>query len=146
MGISYEKKIKIKKIRNVLVFLLLILLLGIPVFGFFHIKTEARLAVREAKNVKIRLAMLDIEAYSKNETIFNPSAANGLAKGLEEQIQEFLELDCDIVLTAYDKKERFVKGFTYKRDNFQVEYTYDDEKGDIWEVKYMVKILTYDGE
>lgn len=146
MGIGYEKKQKIKKIINIVLVLLLLLLIGFPVFGVFHVKTESRLALREAKNVKIRLEMLDIEAYSKGQTIYDDSSSNGLAKGVEKNICEFLELDCEIRLTSYDKKKKTVTGFIYNRDNYQVEYSYDEKKGDTWKVKYLVKILDYDGE
>ena len=68
---------------KILILVLFILLLSIPVMKFVRLKTEMRLAFREAKNVKIALQMFDIDAYANNNTIFDNSRKDGLKEGLQ---------------------------------------------------------------
>lgn len=146
MDQKYTKKQQLKRIRNIVLVLLLILVIGIPVFGYINLRTQGQLAFREAKNVKIHLQMLDIEQYSQAGSIYSTSSKNGLAPGVEIKIKEFLENDCEVSVTSYDKTKRAVTGFVYKRGKYQVEYYYDKEKGDVWKVKYVFDLVDYDGE
>ena len=57
------KKIRRKKIRNMMEVFVFLLILGAVVFSYFHITTQGRLVFREAKNVKLTLEMLDVEYY-----------------------------------------------------------------------------------
>lgn len=132
---------------KILILVLFILLLSIPVMKFVRLKTEMRLAFREAKNVKIALQMFDIDAYANNNTIFDNSRKDGLMEGLQEEIRKYLDMDdCYVTVTSYDKKAHKVLGFLYERNHFQIIYEYNETTGDSYRLNYIMHIKTYNGE
>lgn len=140
------KRKRLRKIRNVIGVLLLLLLIGIPVFANFRIKTEARLALREAKNVNIHLQMLSIEYYGRNKDVFDSSKKNGLADGVLDSIRDYMGNDCEVRINSYSKKEHRVLGFEYRRGNYEVIFSIDPEKGNVWDVNYLYNVYYYDGD
>ncbi len=140
------KKEKLRKFKIGLLVIVLVFVICCPLFIYFRLSTEGRLALREAKNVKLKLQVLDIEAYGNGSSVFDSSRKNGMKKGSIEKIRDFLEMDCDVNVTSYDAKNRIVTGFVYQRGRYQVIYFYDDEKGDTWKVNYIFEILRYDGD
>lgn len=140
------KRIKKRHVIMTVIVLLVVLVISIPVFLYFKFTTESRMALREAKNVKLALNMLDIEYYAKGKTVYNPNNINGLTDGVMQEVSDVLEHDCSLAITSYDKKERKVLGFVYNYEHYQVVYRFDKDKGDTWKVSYILNILDYDGE
>jgi hypothetical protein len=97
--------------------------------------------LREAKNVKLTMEMLDIEYYGQGSSVYDGDRKNGLKKGVEDEIWNMLEHDGDVVLQSYNKKKRKITGFTYANQHYQVIYNYDDENGDSWQVRYFINII-----
>ena len=77
------KKIRQNKIRNVIGIFVLLLFLGTIAFSYFHITTQGRLILREGKNVKLALDMLDVEYYGKQKSVYDSEKRNGLAEGVQ---------------------------------------------------------------
>lgn len=141
-----EKKIRRKKVKTAVIVFLCVFLIAAPLFVYFRITTEARIAYREAKNVKLAFDMLEIEYYGRGSSVFDASALNGMSAGVQARLDEILEHDCDVSILSYSRKDRAVTAFIYSSDHYRVLYRYDAEKGDTWDVDYLIRILEYDGE
>lgn len=120
---------------------LILLVVGLPIFTYFRIKSEAHIALREAKNVKMTMQTLDIEYYALNSSIYDSSAPSGLKSSAEDEIWKLLEHDGEVVLQSYNQKKRTVLAFTYTNDHYQVTYSYDKDKGDCWQVRYFINVI-----
>ncbi len=140
------KKIRKRKIKTAILIIVCVFLLATPVFLYFRITTEARLAFREAKNVKLAFDMLDVEYYGRGASVFDASALNGMSAGVQQRLDELLEHECDVSILSYSQKNRTVTAFIYTTEHYRVLYRYDAQKGDTWKVDYMIPILEYDGE
>ena len=84
-----EKELKKKqryKIRKMIAIFMFLLIFGAVVFSYFHITTQGRLALREGKNVKLALEMLDVEYYGRQKSVYDPEKKNGLAEGVEKRV------------------------------------------------------------
>lgn len=143
---TYEHKYVFKKFKIVLLVVILLLLICIPVFKYFQLTTEARITLREAKNVKLQLQAIDVEYYALGTSVYDASSANGLNSGVLERIRDFMENSCDITIYSYDKKDRAVTGFIYTNGNYQAVYSYDSELGESWKVSYIMNVLEYNGK
>lgn len=141
-----RKKIIWKRIKIFLLVAGLLLLVGTPVFLYFRLSTEGRLALRQAKNVKLQLEMIDIEYYALGKSVYDVSGNHGLSDGVLERVRSFMENSCEVSITSYNRSTRTVLGFIYTNDKYQVIYSYDEEKGDCWQVNYILKLKEYDGQ
>ncbi|MGN0151312.1 MAG: hypothetical protein ACI39Q_02455 [Wujia sp.] len=141
-----RKKIIWKRIKIFLLVAGLLLLVGTPVFLYFRLSTEGRLALRQAKNVKLQLEMIDIEYYALGKSVYDVSGNHGLSDGVLERVRSFMENSCEVSITSYSRSTRTVLGFIYTNDKYQVIYSYDEEKGDCWQVNYILKLKEYDGQ
>lgn len=139
-------KLWLRKFKNALLVFLLILVIGVPSFWWFNVSTDARMALREAKNVNLAFQTLAIEHYGQGKSIYNPNRINGLSDGVEERLKEVTENQGDIRLIDYDKYTRTVKKFTYETDNIRVTYMLKDDVINVWKVDYLWNIWIYDGE
>jgi hypothetical protein len=132
---------KVHQIKMILLVVLIAAIIGVPAFAYFRIRSEARLALREAKNVKLAITMLDIEYYGQGSCIYDSSQANGLKNGAEEEIWDTLGFQGQIILQSYNKSKRTVNAMVYTNDHYQVTYYNDSQEGDSWEVRYFIKVL-----
>jgi hypothetical protein len=132
---------RIRQIRNILFVVLIILVIGAPIFFYFNVDSKARSALREAKNVKMALEMVDIEYYSQSSSIYDGTKADGLREGVVEKVYKLLEQDGEIVLQSYSQKKREIKALTYTNSHYEVYYYYDEQEGDQWRVRYFITII-----
>lgn len=139
------KRAKLRHFRNVILVFLAVLLLSVPVFGYFRIQTGSHLALREAKNIKLAFDMLTVEFYGSGKSIYNSRRPDGLANGVRERVLETTESKGDIRILDYDKSKRTLKSFVYETGHYRVTYTLDDAKAEHWDVDYLWSIDTYDG-
>ena len=103
-----EKEFKKKqryKIRKMIVIFMFLLIFGAVVFSYFHITTQGRLALREGKNVKLALEMLDVEYYGRQKSVYDPEKKNGLAEGVEKRVYGIAAQTGKTEILSYDKKE-----------------------------------------
>jgi hypothetical protein len=136
-----RKESLIKGLKITAIIVLVILIIGIPAFAYFRVSTKAHMALREAKNVKIAITMLDIEYYAQGASIYAPTRADGLKKGAVADIWETVGFEGDVVLRAYDKSTRTVEALTYTNDHFEVNYYIDDDGEDRWTVRYFFTVI-----
>lgn len=144
MDDKYLKKQKLNKILIALLIFIIIGIVGFPLFTYLRISADARLALREAKNVNIAFRAVITEYYGSDSVIYDPSKANGLATGVEQEIKALSDQSGDIRVTAYDVATRKVTGFIYRTGDYEVIYKYDVQNGDTWKVNYIFIVLNYD--
>lgn len=138
---NQNRKITGKIFVGILVGLVL-LILGHYVFDAVIKKTEAKVALREAKNTYIVMKNYDINEYAKGKCVYDKSNRYNLAKGLKDDVEKMLEHECFCTILDYDDKEHKITHFVYSYGKYLVEYSYTNNK-DIWIVKYIDEILRY---
>jgi hypothetical protein len=138
---NYKKK-KSRLLKRVLLVAVILLIIGVPVFFWFRLKTEGRLALREAKNIKLAFETLSVEYYGLGLSIYDSSSASGLTAGVKERLSSAVDADFEVLATGYNSSTRTITAFDYTNQNYMVRYSYDEEKGDTWKVYY--KYLVYD--
>jgi hypothetical protein len=141
-----QKRKKVRLVKRVILVAVILLVVGVPVFLLFRLKTEGRIALREAKNVKIALDMISVEYYGMGLSIYDSDSASGLTSGVRDRIDELVDEEFDVSVTAYDKTTKNVTAFDYINQNYMIRYIYDAEKGDTWKVYYKYLIYDYDGD
>jgi hypothetical protein len=137
---------KARIFKRVILIALILLVVGVPAFLAFRLKSEGRFALREAKNVKIAFEMISVEYYGMGLSIYDSESASGLTDGVKTRLEEVVDDDFDVTVTAYNQTTRAVTAFEYTDKNYTVRYVYDDQKGDTWKVYYKYLIYDFDGE
>lgn len=140
------KKIRRKKIRNMMGVFVFLLILGAVVFSYFHITTQGRLVFREAKNVKLTLEMLDVEYYGRQKSVYDPEKRNGLTEGVEARVYGIAAQTGRTEILSYDKKEHKILSMVYEKEHYRVVYQLDESGNDRWKIDYLITIFDYDDE
>lgn len=139
-----EKDLQRMRMRRLRRFILIVIVISVvlaPIFIYFRITSDARIALREAKNVKLTLEMLEIEYYGKGKTVYDQTKNNGLSDGVIENVTEILGQCGEVNLQSYSKKKQKIYRLFYKTKNYQVQYTYDKKSGDCWEVDLLLPVF-----
>ena len=111
-GKEEHRKIRRKKIPIFIGLLIVAFLVMGVAFSYFYITTEARLTLREAKNVKLALDMLDIEYYGMGKSVYNPASGDGLSENVEKQVYDIAEQSGRIAIRSYDQMEHKITYMT----------------------------------
>ena len=145
-GITREQALRKMFIRRVIVVALILTAIIIAItiaFNQFKLYSNARLALREAKNVKMTLEMVDLEYYGAGINIYDESAEGNIREGALAYVKKMQgNPEGTIKLTGYDSKKRKITGFEYELKDFIVRYT-SNEDGDCWQVCQIKELLTY---
>lgn len=122
-----------------------IVLTMVGVFVFYMVRTFSggRVALREAKNIRLAMVSADIEAYGAGRSIYAPERAEGLAPGVREKIEHLADINGELRLISYKKSERLITGFTYKKSRYLVTFSVDDKGAESWKVDYLLPIMDY---
>ncbi len=137
------KKIRKHRLNVIIIVILIVFVLGVAAFSYFRIITEGRLILRQGKNVKLALDMMDIEYYRENKSVYNPNSPNGLSSGVEQQLYDIVGQTGEVEVLSYDTAERRILYMIYEEENYRVIYKYDDVNGDQWKVDYLMTIFDY---
>lgn len=113
--------------------------IGIAVFTFFKVHSNAKNALRDAKNVYLALYTTDIEYYAQGKTIYDHSQADGLAEGVKEKVKRLADSDGAYIITSYSKRNREITGMQYRSGHYLVTFTKKDGR-EIWTVDYSLRI------
>ena len=81
-----ERRNAIRRILLIAIVICALILVAIFVFNNFKTYSEARLALREAKNIKLTLEMVDLEYYSFGLNIYDESADGNLRQSANEYL------------------------------------------------------------
>ncbi|MDD6733289.1 MAG: hypothetical protein PUE21_01940 [Lachnospiraceae bacterium] len=126
-------------IIGILIFVILLLCLT-PAFFYFKIQTEANVALREAKNVKLAFTMLSVEFYGTNQSVYSPSHKDGISPKVLERVLETTQNKGRVRIEAYNKAQRSVEAFDYETDQFLVKYYIDESGVEYYDVIYLWKV------
>ncbi len=131
------------RLKVILIVLLVLLVFGTPAIIYFRISANGRVALREAKNIKLSFQMISIDYYARGESIYDNTRASGMSDGVRERIDEILGHEGSIKITGYDPGDRTVTGFIYTTRSYQVIYTYDKNTGGSYRVNYIFKLFDF---
>lgn len=133
----------IRMIKNIVLVILIVIVVAVPSFIYFRLSTEGRLALREAKNVKLTIEMLDVNYYAKGKLIYAPELKDGLQRGVAKDVRSLLELDdtASFEIIAYDESDRAIKEMIYTNEHYIVKYEKKDN-GNRWRVNYILPIIS----
>ena len=113
----FGEKVKVVRDRinlgKVIKFILIavgLFIIGIAVFMFFRIRSNAKDALRDAKNVYLALYTTDIEYYAQGKSIYDHSKADGMAEGVKEKVEMLADSNGKYIITSYNMKRRQVTG------------------------------------
>ena len=131
--------------RALIVAVILIAVILVISFAFkrFKLYSNAHLALREAKNIKISLETVDTEYYALGSNIYDETGNGNIKAGAMAYVKK-VQSDPDgiIKLTGYDSKNRKITGFEYELDEYIVRYQIDDN-GESWHVYQIKSLLDY---
>ena len=143
---SLQKDIRRAFIRRIMIYIGVILAIVIAfTFAFrqFKIYSDARLALREAKNIKMSLDMINTEYYAIGISIYDDTAEGNIRKGARDYVKKIQgDLKGEMKLTGYDSSNRIITGIEYETDNYIVRYS-KNGKEEIWKVSLIKELLSY---
>ena len=130
--------------KRVLVILTIIIALVILVstcIMFIH-RENARRVLKEAKLVQLAVRTVSIEYYGINKSIYNPSAQNGLAEGVYEEISDLSGCSGQVYLIDWDAESFRANHLAYIKDDFIVDYVCISGK-DNWNVYELNHVIIH---
>ena len=86
-------RINLGKVIKFILIAVGLFIIGIAVFMFFRIRSNAKDALRDAKNVYLALYTTDIEYYAQGKTIYDHSKPDGMAEGVKEKVEMLADSD-----------------------------------------------------
>lgn len=135
----------LRKTLKIILILAAALIIGAAVFSWFRMRANARIALRDAKDLRNAMGSVDTELYAINEEIFDPAGNDGFYGNSEKKALKLADCDGDAKLLSYDSRMRRVTSFTYETGSYVVTYKYDPEDP-VWTVDYRLRVLDYRGE
>ena len=139
---SFFKWGKILKIAGII---LAALIIGAAVFFVFKVRSNAKEALREAKNTRVALLSADIEMYAQKKSIFNPANENGIEDGVEGRVDQIYKPGGTYKITGYDPSTHELTGMIYVKGNYVV--TFELRGGaKYWDVDYRMNVYHYDDD
>ncbi len=138
-----KKGALIRRICILVIAIIGIIVISILAFRSFKLYSEARRALREAKNIKMALEIADLEYYSVDMSIYDETADGNLRKGARDYVDRIQDNPEGFIrLTGYDSKQRKITGLEYELEKYIVRYTFiDDDEG--WRVFQIKEIFDY---
>ncbi|MBO4346471.1 MAG: hypothetical protein J5840_02390 [Lachnospiraceae bacterium] len=134
--------ISVSRVFKLILILAGLLIIGMSVFFVFRLKIGTDHAFREAKNVYMALSAVEIDYYSRGESIYDPSNYNGLSEGVAERVEQLAGNEGTYRIISYDDKKHRILHMIYTHGNYYVSYSSDNE-GSLWEVKYLMPLYSY---
>ena len=134
--------LSVSRVFKLILILAGLLIIGLSVFYVFHLKTGANRAFREAKNVYMALSAVEIDYYSRGESIFDPSKYDGLSEGVADRVEKLAGSEGTYRIISYDNKRHRINNMIYTNKNFYVTYTYGQDESE-WDVKYLIPLYSY---
>ena len=136
-----ERKLIIR--RAVIIGLVIIILITVVTYAFtqFKLYSEARITLREAKNIKMSLETVDLEYYSVGISIYDETAEGNIRKGAVEYVNKIQDNPEGYMrLTGYDSSKRKITGFEFETEKYIIRYSHSED-GDKWMVFQIKKLL-----
>ena len=134
--------ISVSRVFKLILILAGLLIIGMSVFFVFRLRTGTNHAFREAKNVYMALSAVEIDYYSRGESIYDPSNYNGLSAGVVDRVEQLAGSEGTYRIISYDSKKHRILNMIYTNRNYYVSYSYNNNES-LWEVKYLMPLYSY---
>ncbi len=112
---------------------------------YFVWRSEAHLALRQARNVWTALRMVGVEYYGMGKDIYDDSTRSGLKKEAEEEVYRVSECEGSVVVLGSTEDELAPTRMLYSEGAYLVYYYLDEEKDRQWQVYRANTMFTLDG-
>ena len=133
----------IRRIIIITVVIVGLILLALFAFRSFKVYSDARLVLREAKNIKMTLEVADLEYYSMGVNIYDETAEGNIRKGAYEYVNKIQgNPEGFMKLTGYDSQSRKITGFEYETEKYIVRFSHNAD-GDKWQIFQIKELLDY---
>ena len=132
--------------RIALYILVIVLIVGIlyPVGWYMMRKGEARLAVREAKNLELVMHLLAVEAYGLGTDFYDSKTESGVSRQFEDEVRKYSGAKGDFIVTRWSEEKNRPEAFSYMTDRLVVRYFLDRETTQAqWTVDYRLPLLEW---
>lgn len=126
--------------------ILLIVCICFAAFTYVRITTDARVAFREAKNVRLAFQLMSIEYHGTDKEIYDAGSPDGMADGISDRLADFIDGQGQVRITAYNRRNCQVTGFVYTQGKYRVTYGCDKNSNEHWRVDYIINVLKFDEE
>ena len=145
-GITREEAMRKMFIRRILLIAIIVIAAVVLItiaFNQFKIYSEGRLALREAKNIKMTLEIADLELYSSGLCVYDETAEGNVRKSAASYVSRMQgEIKGAVKLTGYDKTKHKITGFEYELEKYIIRYKSGEDE-DLWQVYRIKELLTY---
>ncbi len=150
MGAWVMKKKEVRMVngwRLATVILAMLIVIGVAslVGMYFVWRSEAHLALRQAKNVWTALRMVGIEYYGKGQDIYDDRTESGLKKEAEEQVRDVSECEGSIVVLGSSEGHLEPTRLLYREGPYLVYYYLDEKEDRQWRVYRAQGMFALDG-
>ncbi len=112
---------------------------------YFVWRSEAHLALRQARNVWTALHLTSIEYYGLGQDIYDDRTASGLKEEVEEQVRDVSECEGSIVVLGSDKDHLEPTRMLYREGNYLVYFYLDENEDRQWQVYRAQSMFALDG-
>ncbi len=133
-----------KLLTTIVAAALFIALILCVVFFWFRINSGARQAMREARDLRIAMKMKAVEQYGIGGIVYQPSARNGLAPGMEEELLKMADAEGELTLQAWDIPQNEAAAFTFRKDRYFVVFKLQEDGTGKWDSYYSFRLVSYE--
>ena len=138
-----KRRAFIRRVIIITVVIIGLILLALFAFRSFKVYSDARLVLREAKNIKMTLEVADLEYYSMGVNIYDETADGNIRKGAYDYVNKIQDNPEGFMkLTGYDSQSRKITGFEYETEKYIVRFSHNAD-GDKWQIFQIKELLDY---
>ena len=140
-----RSKLRLRKFLKIIGITVAALIIGVAIFFVFKIRSEAKSALREAKNTRMALRSADIEMYALGKSVYNPDKLFNIEDGVEKKVNTIYTPPGIYEITSYDYSRHEITGMTYQNGRYVVTFRM---KGDAlyWDVDYCWNVYHFDDD
>ncbi len=133
--------------RLTAVILAVLLAVGLATLAglYFVWRSEAHLALRQARNVWTALRMVGVEYYGKGLSMYDDRTASGLKEEAEQQVYDVSECEGNLVVLGTAKDELAPTRLLYREGPYLVYYYLDENDERQWQVYRAHNMFSLDG-
>jgi len=143
---TLQRDIRRAMFRRIMTYIGIIVALAVIVAFVFHqfkVYSNARLKLREAKNIKMSLEVIDTELYAFGTSIYDDTCEGNIRKSAYAHVEKLQgKIEGLIKLTGYDSAKRLITELEYETKDYIIRYTRTGEQEE-WKVCLIKELLTY---
>lgn len=122
-GTQFYKRSFFRDVVRIVIISLVAFVFMFILIAWFAIDSGARLAYKEARDVRKALRAVGTEYYGVSSSIYDPNSNTGLAEGAAEKIAELSHRNGTVKLYEWDASTNGPVSFEYSKGLYRVVYT-----------------------